>query len=71
LRDHCASAIKENASGLSQLDATRLAAKEFDVELGLDCFDPLTERRLLHAEPLGSSRDMAILGDGHKLPEMP
>jgi hypothetical protein len=71
LRDRCASAIKENASGLSQLDATRLAAKELDVELGFDCLDPLAERRLLHAQPLGSSRDVALLGNGHELTEVP
>jgi hypothetical protein len=71
LRDHCTSAIKENASGLSQLDATRHAAKELDVELGFDCLDPLAERRLLHAESLSGSRDMAVLGNGHELTEVP
>jgi len=40
-----------------------------DVELGFDCLDPLAERRLLHAQPLGSSRDVAILGNGHELTE--
>jgi hypothetical protein len=30
----------------------------------------VAERRLLHAEPLGSSRDVTFLGNGHELTEM-
>jgi hypothetical protein len=71
LRDHCTGAIEENASGLGQFDAARLAAKELDAELGFDRLDPLAERRLLHAEPLGGSCDVAVLGNGHELTEVP
>jgi hypothetical protein len=42
-----------------------------DVELGFDCLDPLAERRLLHGQPLGGSRDVALLGNGHELTEVP
>jgi hypothetical protein len=49
LCDHSSSPIKENASGLSQLNTTRFAAKELNAEFGFNGLDPLAERRLLHA----------------------
>ena len=50
--------IKENAPGIGQFDPARLTAKELNVKLGFDRLDPLAKRRLLHAEPLGSPRDV-------------
>jgi hypothetical protein len=70
LRKHRTRIIEKNAPGLGQLNAAGLAAKELDIEFQLDRLDPLAERRLLHAEPLGSPRDMSLFRDGDELPEM-
>jgi hypothetical protein len=70
LRDRRARAIKQDTPSLGHLDAARLAAKELNAELGFDCLDPLAKRRLLHAEPLGSPRDVTFLGNGDELTEV-
>jgi len=70
LRDSRARSIEENTSGLGQLNATRLAAKKLNAELGFDRFYTLAEWWLLHAEPLGSPRNVPFLGDGHELTEV-
>ena len=70
MRDSRAHAIEENTSGLGQLDTPSLAAKQLNVELRFDCLDPLTERRLVHAEPFGSPRDMTFFGDDDELTEV-
>jgi len=71
LREHCARIIEEDASGISQLNAARLAVKELNVEFAFDRLDPLTEWRLLHAEPLGGARDVPFLCDRDEIAEVP
>jgi hypothetical protein len=70
LREHRPRIVKEDAAGFGQLDTARLAAKELNVKFALNRFDPLAERRLLHAEAFGGSRDMSFLCDGDEIPEM-
>jgi hypothetical protein len=71
LREHCARFIEEDASSISQLNAARLAVKELHIEFAFDRLDPLTEWRLLHAELLGSARDVPFLGDRDEIAEVP
>jgi hypothetical protein len=62
--------VKEDAPGFGQFDTARFSAKELNIKLALNCFDPLAERRLLHAEAFGGSRDMSFLCDGDEIPEV-
>jgi hypothetical protein len=71
LRQHRAGIRDEGATGIGQFDAARLSMKKLHIELAFDCLDALTERRLLHSQPLGGSRDVAFLGNGDEIPEMP
>jgi hypothetical protein len=41
------------------------------IELTLHCPDQSTERGLLHAQTLGSARDVPLFGNREKIPEMP
>src|SRR3954451_20384783 len=70
LRKYRTRIIEKNAPGLGQLDAARLAVKQLDIEFQLDRLNPLAQRRLLHPEPLGGSRDMCFFRDRDELPEM-
>lgn len=70
MREHRARIVKEDAAGFGQLDTASLAAKELNIKFALNRFDPLAERRLLHAKAFGSPRDMAFLCDGDEIPEM-
>ena len=54
-------------SGIGQFDAARFAAEQLDVELPFERLDLLAERRLLHLKPFGSTRDVALLGDGDEI----
>jgi len=70
-REYCAGVVEEGPASVGQLNATRLAAKQLYIKFALDSLDALTERRLLHAEPLGSPRDVFFLGDRDEISEMP
>jgi hypothetical protein len=70
LCDHRARAIKQYTAGLGELDATRLAAKELNLEFGFDCPDSLAQGRLLHAKPISGPRDVPFFGNGYKLTEV-
>src|SRR5580698_999270 len=59
----CAGVNKECGTSIGQFDAARLAAEQLDVEFALDRLDLPTQRRLLHAEPLGGPGDVTFLGD--------
>jgi hypothetical protein len=61
LRQQRARMIEKHAPRFGQLDAARLAAQEHDIELALDCLDPLAQRRLLHTETLGRAGDVSFL----------
>ena len=63
--------LEQDAAGLRQLDAARLAAEELHVELPLDRLDLLAQGWLLHAEPLGGAGDVPLLRDRDEVPELP
>ena len=63
--------VEESVPGSGQLDAARLSVKELRIKLALDRLDALAERRLLHAKPLGGTRDVPFLGDGDEIPKVP
>jgi hypothetical protein len=63
LRENGSGIVEKSLSGIGQFDTTGLSAKELNIKLALDCFDALTERRLLHAQPLGSPCNVAFLGN--------
>jgi hypothetical protein len=71
LRKDRAGIIEKGAPRIGQLYPTRLSAKELHVEFAFDRLDALTKRRLLHAKPLGGSRDVTFLGNGDEIPKMP
>src|SRR5262249_37661686 len=58
---------QQRRSGIGQLHAARPSPKQPHVELALQRANPLTERRLLHAEPFGRPRDVALLGHGDEI----
>jgi hypothetical protein len=70
MAENCSSVLKERATSFGQLNTTRLAAKKLNIKFAFDRFDPLAERRLLHAEPFGGARDMSFFCDCDEIPEM-
>jgi hypothetical protein len=70
MAENCSSILQERASGFGQFNAARLAAKELNIKLAFDRFDPLAERRLLHAKPFGGACDMSFLRDRDEIPEI-
>ena len=52
LRERCARLLEKRPASFSPFNAARLATKKLDLELMLNCFDLLAERRLLDPEPL-------------------
>ena len=70
LRQQGARVVEEDAARFGQFNAARQAPKQLNVKLAFDRLDPLAERRLLHAQPLGSASDMPFLCDGNKLLKM-
>jgi hypothetical protein len=68
--EHCAGIIEESATSVSQLNTPRLPSKELYIHFLLDRLDLSAERRLLHAEPLRSARDVPFLGDSDEIPEV-
>jgi hypothetical protein len=62
--------FQENPSLSSQLNTTRTSQEEACTKFVLDEADTLTERRLLHAELLGSPCDVTFLGYGHEVAEV-
>ena len=71
LTEHRSGNVQKCATCLSQVHAARAPQKELGTKLPLDEADALTERWLLHAQPLSSSRDVALLGHSHEIAEMP
>jgi hypothetical protein len=69
--EHCAGAIKKGAASVSQFNAARLATEQLHINFPLDGLDLSTERRLLHAEPLGCPRYVTFLSDGDDITKMP
>src|ERR1041385_2463759 len=68
---HRAGVDEEGSPGLREVNPARLAAEQLDFQLPLESLDLLAERRLLHAEPFGGARDVALFGDGDKVAEVP
>lgn len=62
--------VEQRFAGLGELDASRLAAEELDVELGFERPDLLTERWLLYAQSFGGAGDVLLLGDGDEVAQM-
>ena len=69
--EHCAGTIEKGAASVSQFNAAWLATEQLHINFPLDGLDLSTERRLLHAEPLGGPRYVAFLSDGDDIPKMP
>src|SRR5262245_26621210 len=70
LRERCAGVFEERAPGVGQLDAAPFAAEELNVKLAFTRLDPLAERRLLHAKPLGGPRNVPFFGNRNEIPEV-
>jgi hypothetical protein len=62
--------VEERAASIGEFDATRLAAKQQDVELAFEGADLIAERRLLDAEPFRRRCDEAFLGDGDEVAQV-
>jgi hypothetical protein len=71
LREDCARIVEECATGSGQFDAARLSAKQLDAQFAFNRLDLPAERRLLHSKPFRSPRDVAFLGGGDEIAEMP
>jgi hypothetical protein len=71
MAENCSSILQQRVTSFGQLNTTRLAAKELNIEFSLHRFDLLAERRLLHAQPFGGARDVRFLSDRDEIPKMP
>jgi hypothetical protein len=63
--------VEKGAPGVGQFDTARLSVKKLDIQLAFDRLDTLTERRLLHAKPLRSPRDVTLLGNSDEILQVP
>lgn len=61
---HRARIRKQGAAGIGELNATRPSPQQLNIELALHRLQLLAEGRLLHAESLSGSGDVAFFGDG-------
>jgi hypothetical protein len=61
---------KEGAAGVGQRHAARMALEQRDLDLAFQGADLLRQRRLLHAELLGGTGDMAFVGHSDEVAEM-
>jgi hypothetical protein len=61
---------EQRRPSVRQFDAARQATEQLDVEFLLQHANLLAERRLLHPQPLGGSRDVPFLSDRDEIPKM-
>jgi hypothetical protein len=70
LREDRASIVEEGTTGIGQLDAAWLAAKQLHVKCLLDRLDQLTQGWLLDAEPSCGPSNVSFLGNRDEISEM-
>jgi hypothetical protein len=68
-RQDVARRLQQRVSGVSQFNTARLAAKQLHTEFSFKRPDRSAQRRLLHIEALGRSRDVTFLGGHGKIPQ--
>ena len=64
-------ALEQHLAGGRELDAARGAVQQRLPELGLEAADLLRERRLRDVQPRGGAAEVALLGDGDEVAQVP
>src|SRR5262249_54693769 len=59
--------LEQQSPAVGQLHATRQAAEQRRAQLPLELSNLLTERRLLHSEPLRRPSEVQLLGDSYEI----
>jgi len=70
-REHGARLLGEHGAALRELHAARQPAEEGVAQLALEVAHLLRQRRLLHAEGGGRAREVAVLGHGEEVAQVP
>ena len=63
--------LEQGAPGVGQLHPARFAPQQLHPQLGFQSADLLAERRLLHPQAFSGACDVAFLGHGDEVAEVP